>query len=193
MRGELLAEVPRDVPYVQSTVGDGMRLELGHDGYRSTHGLTHARTLDLAFDGRAMAGEDLLATLTPADEAAFDRAMDASALQGIAFAVRFHIHPEVDAAVDLGGGAISMALKSGEIWVFRQDGSAEMTLAPSVYLENGRLKPRATQQVVLTGRAMSYATRVRWSLAKAQDTPTALRDVGVEDFDAHLTDVDETA
>lgn len=193
LRGELLAEVPRDVPYVQSTVGDGMRLELGHDGYRSTHGLTHARTLDLAFDGRAMAGEDLLATLTPADEAAFDRAMDASALQGIAFAVRFHIHPEVDAAVDLGGGAISMALKSGEIWVFRQDGSAEMTLAPSVYLENGRLKPRATQQVVLTGRAMSYATRVRWSLAKAQDTPTALRDVGVEDFDAHLTDVDETA
>jgi hypothetical protein len=24
---------------------------------------------------------------------------------------------------------------------------------------------------------MSYATRIRWSLSKAQDTPTALRDV----------------
>ena len=193
LRGELLAEVPEDVHCVPSTISDGMRLELAHDGYRHTHGLTHARTIDMAFDGRAIAGEDLLTTLTPADEAAFSRALDAEALQGIAYAVRFHLHPEVEASVDLGGGAISLALKSGEIWVFRQDGSAEMTLEPSVYLENGRLKPRATQQVVLTGRAMSYATRVRWSLAKAQDTPTALRDVGIEDFDAHLTDIAKNA
>jgi hypothetical protein len=61
--------------------------------------------------------------------------------------------------------------------VFRHDGAGEMRLEPSVYLENGRLRPRATQQVVLSGRAMSYATRIRWSLSKAQDTPTALRDV----------------
>ena len=78
---------------------------------------------------------------------------------------------------DLGGAAVSMTQKSGEIWVFRQDGAAEMRLEPSVYLENGRLRPRASQQVVLSGRAMSYSTRIRWSLSKAQDTPTALRDL----------------
>ena len=54
-----------------------------------------------------------------------------------------------------------MALKSGEIWVFRHDGSGELSLEPSVYLENGRLKPRPSKQVVLSGRAMAYATRVR--------------------------------
>ena len=63
--------------------------------------------------------------------------MDRAALQGIRYAVRFHLHPEVDAELDMGGSAVSLALRSGEIWVFRHDGAAELTLEPSVYLENG--------------------------------------------------------
>lgn len=70
-----------------------------------------------------------------------------------------------------------MALKSGEIWVFRHDGTRDLSLEPSVYLERGRLKPRATQQIVLTGRAMTFATRVRWSLSKAQETAMGIRDL----------------
>ena len=76
----------------------------------------------------------------------------------------------------MGGKAVSMALKSGEIWVFRTEDRQGLALERSVFLENGRLKPRGTQQVVLSGRTMSYATRVRWSLAKAQDTPDVVRD-----------------
>ena len=56
-----------------------------------------------------------------------------------------------------------------------------MSLAPSVYLEIGRLKPRTSQQVVLTGRAMSYATRIRWTLAKAHNTPDVVRDFAQDD------------
>jgi uncharacterized heparinase superfamily protein len=178
---ELLEDTPARVIAEQSTIADGYRFELAHNGYQPTHGLTHARTLDLSGDGRAIVGEDLLTTMSSADKLRFDRANDDAALQGIAFSVRFHLHPEVDAAMDLGGAAVSLALKSGEIWIFRQDGAAEMTLEQSVYLENGRLRPRATQQVVLSARAMSYATRVRWSLAKAQDTPNAMRDLVQED------------
>jgi hypothetical protein len=70
-----------------------------------------------------------------------------------------------------------MALKSGEIWVFRHDGISSLSLQPSVYLEKGRLKPRAAQQIVLSGRAMDYATRVRWTLSKAQETAIAVRDL----------------
>jgi uncharacterized heparinase superfamily protein len=178
---ELLADVPDFVQAQFSTLDDGARLELSHDGYRNSHGLTHARTLELSFDGRGLAGEDYLTTLTDADRLRFDRVMDREKLEGIAFSVRFHLHPEVEATVDLGGAAVSLALKSGEIWVFRQDGSAQMTLEASVYLENGRLKPRAAQQVVLSARAMAYATRVRWSLAKAQETPNSLRDLVHDD------------
>ena len=85
-------------------------------------------------------------------------------------------HADVEAELDMGGHAVSLALKSGEVWVFRSDGAAAMTVERSVYLEAGRLRPRVTAQVVLTGRAMSYASRVRWSLAKAHETPDAVRD-----------------
>lgn len=113
----------------------------------------------------------------------FDRAMDEVKLAGLTFQIRFHLHPEVDAETDMGGSAVSMALRSGEIWVFRHEGKATMTLEPSVYLEKGRLRPRATKQIVLTGRAMEYATRIRWSLAKAQETAIAIRDLNRDDAD----------
>ena len=178
---EILFDRPKDVQSEFSAMPDGARLATAHDGYRRSHGLTHVRTIDLTSDGRAVAGEDLLTILDKPDEPLFDRALDREQLQGIPWSVRFHLHPEVEAVVDLGGAAVSLTQKSGEIWVFRHDGTAKMKLEPSVYLENGRLRPRATQQVVLFGRAMSYATRIRWSLSKAQETPTALRDV--KDFD----------
>jgi uncharacterized heparinase superfamily protein len=181
-RQELLIDIPKAVQAEFSSLHDGRRLELSHDGYRNTHGLTHARTLDLAVDGRGMVGEDLLTTLTTTDKTKFDKALDQTALQGVQYALRFHLHPDVDATIDLGGAAISMALKSGEIWILRHDGHAQMSLEPSVYLENGRLKPRPSQQVVLSGRTMAYATRVRWSLAKAQDTPDGVRDLVTDDM-----------
>ena len=175
---ELLQDGPRTVQSEISAQKDGTRLAAAHDGYRRSHGLTHVRTLDVTSGGRAIVGEDLLTTLEPADDPLFDRALDGEKLQGIPWSVRFHLHPEVEAVIDLGGAAVSLTQKSGEIWVFRHDGSAQLRLDASVYLENGRLRPRATQQVVLSGRAMTYSTRIRWSLSKAQDTPTALRDMG---------------
>lgn len=179
-----LTDTPREVQTHTEDLPDGHRFAAGHDGYRKSHGLTHARTLDMTHDGRALVGEDLLTVLDPSDEAAFDAAMTREALQGIPFSIRFHLHPEAEAQIDLGGTAISLTLRSGEIWVFRQAGATEMRLDPSVYLESGRIKPRATQQVVLVGRAMSYSTRIRWSLSKAQDTPLAIRDTG-PDRDQH--------
>ena len=77
----------------------------------------------------------------------------------------------------MGGWAVSMALKSGEIWVFRFDGEVELALDPSVYLEKGRLRPRATQQIVLSGRMFEPGCQIGWTLAKAQDTPAATRDI----------------
>ena len=181
-RQELLDEVPGFVQAEFSALHDGKRIELSHDGYRRTHGLTHARTLDLAMDGRGMVGDDVLTTLNDADKKRFTRALDETALQGVPYALKFHLHPDVDATLDMGGAAVSMALKSGEIWILRHDGHAELALQPSVYLENGRLKPRPSQQVVLSGRTMAYATRVRWSLAKAQGTPEGVRDLVTDDM-----------
>ncbi|WP_170326395.1 heparinase II/III family protein [Ruegeria arenilitoris] len=174
---EALVDAPQEVPVDFEDAFEGLRFMVGHDGYTKTFGLTHARTFELRFDGRELTGEDILLTATDKAKRQFDKAMDASGLKGIRYDVRFHLHPDVDAAIDLGGAAVSMALKSGEIWVFRHDGVAKLTVEPSVYLEKGRLKPRATKQIVLSGRAMEYATRIQWTLSKAQDTAYAVRDL----------------
>ena len=171
---DFFSKVPTRVLMNQN---DPQKIELSHNGYQDSHGLPNARILGLSVDGRMLEGEDLLTTLDASDEARFDKAMDQAKLQGIPFSCRFHLHPDVEARLEMGDTAVSLTLKSGEVWVFRHDGAATLALSPSVYLQNGRLKPVATQQVVLSGRAMSYATRVRWSLAKAQDTPDAVRDL----------------
>lgn len=178
---ETLVDAPTHVPIEVSHASDGLRFQGGHNGYSKTHGLTHARQLELTFDGRAMAGEDMLLAMEDTEKRLFDRVMDSKKLAGIPFDIRFHLHPEVDAALDLGGTAVSVALKSGEIWVFRHDGTQKLALDRSVYLEKGRLKPRAALQIVLSGTAMDYATRVRWSLSKAQETAMGIRDLNREE------------
>jgi uncharacterized heparinase superfamily protein len=174
---EWLTQAPRDVPIQMSRASDGVRFEGGHDGYVSRFGLTHARTIEMTFDGRGVAGEDMLLALSDVDKHRFDAAMDTYHMQGVPYQIHFHLHPEVDANIDMGGAAVSLALRSGEIWVFRTDARARITLEPSVYLEKSRLRPRAAKQIVLSGRALEYAGRIRWSLAKAQDTPISIRDL----------------
>ncbi len=178
---EALIDGPTHVPVEITPVSDGMKFQGGHDGYVLTHGLTHARTLEITNDGRALAGEDMLVALGEVHRRRFDRALDRTKLKGIGFEIRFHLHPEVDATLDLGGAAISMALKSGEIWVFRHDGGCALALEPGAYLEATRLKPRASQQIVLTGRAIKPVTLVRWSLSKAQETAIGVRDLERDD------------
>jgi len=177
---ERLTELPSEIILERSRHADGMRIELAHDGYRPRFGLTCGRIVDLGHDGREVSGEDILTTRDDDDTRLFDAALDRTGLKGLAWSIRFHLHPDVEAELDLGGSAVSLVQKSGEIWVLRHDGTAELSLEPSVYFERGRLRPRAARQMVLSGRALSYATRIRWSLAKAQDTPFAWRDL-VED------------
>lgn len=178
-RDEWLSDVPNVVHAEVTADGTGRRLELSHNGYQRSHGLTHARMLHLSADGRSLTGEDLLTTLGAADEAQFDRVFDRSLRAGLGYTIRFHLHPDVTAATTLDHTAVTLWLKSGEIWIFQHDGAAQLAVSPSVYLENGQLKPRAAQQVVLSGKALAYATRVRWTLAKAENTPLAVRDLAV--------------
>ncbi len=172
-----LTALPREVPIRLFNGPEGHSFEGGHDGYVSGFGLTHVRKLEMTTDGRGLAGEDLLLALDETAKEKFDRALDRVKLKGIDFDVRFHLHPDVDASLDLGGSAVSLALKSGEIWIFRADRFVTLAIEPSLYLEKNRLKPRATKQIVLSGRAMEYATRTRWSLAKPEDSPIGIRDL----------------
>ncbi len=160
---------------------NGAGVHIAHDGWALTHGMSHVRDLMLTQDGRHLTGVDRLAAVSTAEKRRFERVMHATRQRGITFAVRFHLHPDVDARLDLGGTAVSLALKSGEIWVFRHDGTAKLGLEPSIYLEKSKLRPRESRQIVLSGHAQDFDTQLGWTLAKAQDTPLAIRDLERED------------
>ena len=170
-----LDETPREV-WMRSESDPARHALFGHDGYLATHGLSHIRALDLSPDGATLRGEDTLGAMTGLDRKRFEQVLEGRGLRPIPFQIRFHLHPDVDATLDMGGWAVSMALKSGEIWVFRFDGPVELSLDASVYLEKGRLRPRAARQIVLSGSLLEPALQIGWTLAKAQDTPAAIRD-----------------
>jgi len=117
-----------------------------HDGYRDRFGLTYARQLFLAADGEDLRGEERLTGRPGAD-----------------FAVRFHLHPSVQASLAEDGGAALLRLPSGMFWRLRAAG-AEMSLGESVYLGSG--EARRTQQVVLSGIVGAEGVAVRWALRR---------------------------
>ncbi len=160
---------------------NGAGVHLVQNGWAATHGLSHVRDLMLTQDGRHLTGIDRIAALTTTEKRRFEKVLVASRLQGVRFAVRFHIHPDVDTRLDPGGASVSLALKSGETWLLRHDGTAKLTLEPSIYLEKTKVRPRESLQIVLSGHAQDFDTQLGWTLAKAQDTPLAIRDLERED------------
>ncbi|MCU4651544.1 heparinase II/III family protein [Roseibacterium sp. SDUM158016] len=162
-----LSEGPTEVLVQEQATEAGQGVTMSHDGWRRSHGLTHLRNLALEDQGTLLRGEDALAAFTPADRAVLDtvyRRLPSDT--GLRYALRFHLHPDVTAAIDMGGTAVSLTLKSGETWVFRHSGNGELALKPSVYFDSRRLRPRATKQIVLSARMKGYGTVVGWSLAR---------------------------
>ncbi len=178
---ELLISAPREVRVQQSSGLDGSTVLATHNGYTPTHGLMHVRRLDLSLDGRTFSGEDTLGALSETDKVTFEKLLNSNGMKGVKYDIRFHLHPDVEATVDLGGTAVSLSLKSGEVWVFRCTAGAELMVDASVYLERGRLKPRATKQIVLSGSVMDYSSQVSWALSRAQDGNKHVRDLGDEE------------
>lgn len=162
---------------------EGTDIFLSHDGWSISHGLTTNRSLTLAHDGRRLSGVDALTAVSAEARHRFQDLMTATAMMGAAFSIRFHLHPGVDATLDMAGSAVSLVLPSGEIWVFRASTAIDLSLQPSVYLEKGRLNPRPASQIVLRGLARGFETRIGWTLAKAKDTPLAIRDLESDDPD----------
>ena len=95
--------------------------------------------------------------------------------------MHFHLHPEVTAVIDNAATHVSLVLKSGERWTFRQHGG-EMQLVESHYLDPAFLRPKATRQILVTGRVVQYAGDITWSLQRIEDGTGNTRDL-VNDAD----------
>lgn len=139
---------------------DGFHLAATSGLWHGATGLTLERHLHVAPDGARIDGED---TAIAGDRPARQTFQTAFTGRDAVLTLRFHLHPEVRATLALGGKAVLATLPGGAAWQFRADGT--ITLAPSVYCQPGRVKPRATQQIVVTCPVIEYWGRIRWSLA----------------------------
>lgn len=164
-----LVQGPREVMWQRSAARRSSTLILSHDGWRTSHGLIHLRRLVLSTDGRTLQGEDALRAVTAADKERLEDVRLAAAEDAVGFAIRFHLHPDATAEIGLGGQAASIVLPSGETWLLRPGRGAPVSIEPSVHLDPARLHPRPSSQVVFTGRLLSYAATVDWTLTRVEE------------------------
>jgi uncharacterized heparinase superfamily protein len=141
-----LGQGPTAVHCDRAEEGGHQWIALGHDGYRSRFGVIYSRELYLAPDGDDLRGEDKL-----------------TGRAGAPFAVRFHLHPAIDASLLENGGGALLRLAGGVAWRLRAAG-AEMSLGESIYLGSGEL--RKTQQIVLSGMTGPNGATIRWALRR---------------------------
>lgn len=131
------------------------RIEASHDGYARRHGVIHRRRIALGADGRDVRGED---SLLPAGRR--------GKRGDISFAIRFHLHPDVQVSPTADGAGALLRTRSGAAWQFRAGGAA-LGIEESVWVDSRGI-PRESQQLVLTGDSHAGGTSVSWLFHRAR-------------------------
>lgn len=129
------------------------RLEASHDGYAARYGLVHRRILILRDDGTELRGEDLLVP------------SGGKGKRGkVAFAIRFHLGPGIEAGLAEDGLGAGLALPDGSYWQFRS-GGGEVAIEESIWAD-GQGRPLPVQQLVLQGLVSRGGGNFAWLLKK---------------------------
>ena len=129
------------------------RLEASHDGYVQRFGFVHRRQIGLSEDGDELRGEDVL---LPSGRQKLD---------GAAFAIRFHLGPDIDVSPTADNMGALLRVDGGPAWHFRCRGTGLM-IDESVWIdEKSRL--RQTKQLVLGGEAAPGGATIGWLFRRA--------------------------
>ena len=145
--GKGLGRRPGEVICSRRESDGSLFIEASHDGYRRPFGLVHRRSIYLAADGEDVRGEDALI-----------------GSGGRRSALRFHLHPRVQASLVRGGTDVLLRLPSGSGWRFRADGGAT-SLERSVYVGDGRNVNRSCQ-IVVSADLGGQGARMKWRLSR---------------------------
>lgn len=127
-------------------------LEMSHDGYRATLGADWQRRLYLSDDGFSLRGEETV-----------------SCERTVPFALRFHLHPDVEARLSDDGDEVHLDV-GGLSWRFRQEGGT-LALEPSVYVGNGAIE--ATLQIVVTNPRPKIVVETPRPEATVEESPAS--------------------
>ena len=137
-------------------------IEITHEGYGESYGLTHNRNLYLSADGTDLRGEEIL-NYSGAPGALPDKAI-----------VRFHLHPRVRASLVQDGSSILLRPTSGGFWRFKTDSA--LALEESLY--SGTAIRQRTEQITVVRSLEDIRDKnrvvVRWALSKESSSASRL-------------------
>ncbi len=153
--GAPVIDGPKDVKVVRGDRDGSIVVRASHDGYGPRYSVVHQRSWRLAQDGTRLDGEDVF--FAPDGGDIPKKAKDA-------FAIRFHLHPNVKASRRTDGESVLLALPGSESWLFNAPG-AVVELEESVFLP-ATDGPRRSEQIVISGQARGMP-RVVWSFVRA--------------------------
>ena len=150
--GAVIVDGPRDVAVERQEADGAIAVVASHDGYARALGVLHERTLRLSAAGDRLDGRDRIVPL-------------AGGKTGPAYAVRFHIHPQVKASALANGGIVLLG-HDGEAWEFHAEAMAAH-LEESVHLADLH-GVRHAEQIVLAVPA-GGPTELRWSFHRSAE------------------------
>lgn len=135
----------------------GSLLELEHEGWKARFGLKHERRLYVDAQRDELRGEDRLTPVSTKQ----------TVPMASPFAIRFLLHPEVQASLARDKKSVLLRGPGGRGWWLRHD-------AKDVAIESGQVferdMPRKTSLIVLRGVGrLDAPTRVRWKLSPAEN------------------------
>ena len=142
-----LGQRPEHVLCQRDDADGSVWLDLVHDGYARQFGVIHRRRLFLAAGGDDLRGEDTLVG------------------EGNGrYAIRFHLHPRVQASLVQDGSAALLRLPSGLGWRLRAS-AGTLVLADSIYLgRRGEMK--RAQQIIISGLVEGRDPTIKWALRR---------------------------
>ena len=133
---------------------DNSRVEASHEGYVRGFGLVHHRAITLGNDGKEVRGLD---RLTGKGRRKIREAA--------AYAIRFHLHPGVEAVATADGMGAILRSPGAPPWNFRCRG-AQLQIEESVAIDGaGQLRP--TSQLVVVGEVSHLGAEVAWQFRRS--------------------------
>jgi uncharacterized heparinase superfamily protein len=133
----------------------GSRLEASHDGYVRRFGFLHKRQLQLASNGRELAGEDLLLPV--------GRRVRMRSSQPVA--VRFHLSPDIEITQTADGLGAVLRIDGGPLWQFRCKGGT-LSVEESLWVDEGGW-PRNSRQLVIATETPAGGASLSWIFRRA--------------------------
>lgn len=151
--GEVVIAGPQNVTVERGQEEGGTVIVARHDGFGERYGIIHHRRIRLSATGDRLDGADIFTT--PRGQPVTRSGKDT-------FAIRFHLHPSLEALQEEAGGPIELVFVDGEMWQF--ESTAEANIEDSIFFSDVHGN-RPSLQIVLLGRPQQQPS-VSWSLRR---------------------------